>query len=174
MRPFSYILTVFFLGSVLFHIVLIFFEPPDFLDPELILPDFSQSGGEKMQIKLMDGGQSEAFLSSQAQDNQNSDSLADSLDVDQEKWGELLERLKNNSNLTSAFKQVFEDFRPDSSNPAPYDSFVGSTGHTHSARFHDLSCLPAQSVRLSVLSISRARVRARKQERRSDDRPQGR
>ena len=120
MRPFSYILTVFFLGSVLFHIVLIFFEPLDLLDPELVIPEVSRSGGQEMQIKLMDAEQSEAFLSSQAQDSQNSDSLADSLNVDQEKWGELLERLKNNSNLTSSFKQVFEDFRPDSKTSRSY------------------------------------------------------
>ena len=120
MRPFSYILAVFFLGSVLFHIVLIFLEPPDFLDPEAIQLELSQSGGAEMQIKLMDAGQSDAFLTNKEQDGQNSGTLAGSLDVDQAKWGELLERLENNANLTSAFKQVFEDFRPENKTSSSY------------------------------------------------------
>ena len=117
MRPFSYILTVFFLASVLFHIVLIFFEPPKFLEPISLEP--SQSGEGEMQIKLMDG-QSDAFLSNKAQDSKNPGDLADTLNVDKDKWGELLERLENNANLRSGFKQVFEDFRPENKTSPSY------------------------------------------------------
>jgi len=120
MRSFSSILAVFFFASVVFHIVLIFFEPPNLIEAEPISLELSSSAGEQMKIKLIDAGQSGAFLSNGAQDSLNMNSLEGILDIDQEKWGELIERLKDNANLTSAFKQVYEDFRPENNTSRSY------------------------------------------------------
>ncbi len=120
MRQFSYILGVFIAASVLFHVTLIFFEPAILFEPEPIQLGLSSSGGTKMQIKLMESGQSDALLSNKSPNGQNDDFLTGDLDVDQEKWGDLLERLENNANLTSAFKQVYEDFRPENKTSRSY------------------------------------------------------
>jgi len=114
MRSFSSILAVFFFASVIFHIVLIFFEPPNLIEAKPITLELSSTAGEKMQIKLMDGGQSGASGTNHDGDSENRGSLEGMLDIDQDKWGDLIERLKNNANLTSTFKQVYEDFRPES------------------------------------------------------------